>query len=72
MTILKDVVAELFGMFVSDGTLAAAIVSLVAVSAGLVRWATATPLIGGGILLVGSLLLVIESVRRTARATSAE
>lgn len=55
MTILKDVFAELFGMFVGDARLSAAILVVVALAAGLIHLAGASPLIGGGVLLAGCL-----------------
>lgn len=67
MTILKDVLVELFGMFVSDGWLSLGILLLVAGAAGLIELVGIDPLIGGGLLLAGCLVVVIESVRRAAR-----
>jgi len=67
MTILKDVFAELFGMFLSDAPLSTAVLAVVAVSAGLIDFARLDPLVGGGVLLGGCLAAVVESVRRTAR-----
>jgi hypothetical protein len=67
MTILKDVLAELVGMFLGDARLAAAILIVVALSAALIDVAGVEPLIGGGVLLVGCLSLVVESARRSGR-----
>lgn len=67
MTILKDVLAELFGMFVGDARLTAAILAVVAASAAAIELAGAPPLVGGGLLLVGSLAVVIGAVLLTAR-----
>lgn len=76
MTILKEVLAELFGMFVGDARLSVAILAVVALSALLVEVAHVEPLIGGGVLLLGCLAVVIEAVRRAslraAEATPAE
>lgn len=68
MTILKDVLAELFGMFLGDARLSAAILVVVAVAAGVIRLAGAPPLLGGAILLAGCLAVMIGAVLRAARA----
>lgn len=67
MTILKDVLAELFGMFVGDARLTAAILAVVAASAAAIELAGAPPLVGGGLLAVGSLAVVIGAVFLSAR-----
>lgn len=67
MTILEDVLAELIGMFLGDARLTAAILIVVALSAALIDVAGVEPLIGGGVLLVGCLVLVVESARRSGR-----
>ena len=67
MTILKDVLAELVGMFVGDAWLSAAILAVVALAAGLVELAHVRPLIGGGVLLLGSLAVTVDAVRRACR-----
>ena len=71
MTMLKDVLAELIGMFLGDARLTAAILVVVALSAALIDIAGLEPLIGGGVLLVGCLMVVVESVRRSGRRTKA-
>jgi predicted lysophospholipase L1 biosynthesis ABC-type transport system permease subunit len=70
MTILKDVFSELFSMFVSDAWLTAAVLALVALVALLVDGLHAEAMIGGGVLLFGSLALVYGSVRHAARRSS--
>lgn len=67
MTILADVLKELMGMFVADARLSAAVLIVVAASAGLIDVAEVDPLIGGLGLLSGCLVVVVESVRRAAR-----
>lgn len=71
MTILKDVLAELIGMFAADARLSAAVLVVVALSAALIDLAGVEPLLGGGLLLAGCLLLVVGSVRRAARRSRA-
>jgi hypothetical protein len=72
MSILKDVLAELFGMFVADARLTAAILCVVAVAAGLIGVLGVEPLVGGALLLVGCLAVTILSVIRAARAKGAQ
>lgn len=67
MNLLKDVIAELIGMFVGDARLSAAVLVVVALAAAIVRFAGVDPLYGGGVLLAGCLLVVVEGVRRGAR-----
>lgn len=68
MTLLRDIVGELVGMFVADARLSGAILALVLIVAGLVLWLGVQPLIGGGALLLGSLAILVEAVCREARA----
>jgi len=66
MSILKDVLSELIGMFVSDARLTVAILAMVAVAAALIRDTALPPLFGGAVLLAGSILVLAVSVRREA------
>ncbi len=67
MTILTDVLSELFGMFVGDARLSAAILVVVAAAAGTIRLTGASPLAGGALLLLGCLAVMIGAVLRAAR-----
>lgn len=67
MKILKELAAELLGMFVAEKRLAMAVLAIVAVAGSLVDFAGLNPLVGGAILLFGCLTLLIESVCRSAR-----
>ena len=67
MSILKDVLSELFKMFVSDARLTAAILAVVAVTAALTLGTSLSPLVGGVVLLVGCIGVLIVAVRREAR-----
>lgn len=67
MTILKDVLAELLGMFVADARLTTAICALVLITAGLIFGVHVAPLIGGAVLLLGCLAILVLSVRAEAR-----
>jgi hypothetical protein len=72
MKILKDVMAELFGMFVADARLTAAILAIVAVAAGLIETTNLPPLVGGAILLIGCISVLFFSVRREASRRASE
>ena len=67
MTMLKELAAELIGMFVAEKRLTIALLVIVAVAGSLVDFAGLNPLVGGGLLLFGCLSLLIESVFRAAR-----
>lgn len=67
MTLVKEMLAELVGMFVGSARLTTAILALVALAAGVVRLAGIEPLIAGAALLFGCLILLVENVRRAGR-----
>ena len=67
MNILKDVLAELFSMFVGDARLTAGILAVVAIAAALIDMAGLPALAGGGFLLCGCLAVLIASIRQEAR-----
>lgn len=67
MSLLKDIAAELAGMFLADGRFAAAILIVVGLAAALIRTLGDVPLFGGGVLVAGCLLLVVENVWRAGR-----
>ena len=68
MTFLRSVLAELFGMFVDDGSLAIAILAWVAVIA-LLQWsALIAPGLLGAVLFLGLAVLLLENVLRRARS----
>lgn len=66
MTLLRDVSAELIGMFVGDAGLSAAVLAVVALAAGLIEVGHVLPLVGGGVLLAGCLAVLVGAVRRAA------
>ncbi|MBV8590545.1 MAG: hypothetical protein JO212_10890 [Acetobacteraceae bacterium] len=68
MTMLKDLAAELFGMFFAESWLALSVLALVAVTGVLIDFAGTDRLVGGAILLFGSLILVVASICNAARA----
>ncbi len=66
MNILKDVLSELFSMFVADVWLTAAILVMVAVAALMIDATELPPLVGGLFLLLGCIAVLFLSVRREA------
>jgi hypothetical protein len=67
MTMLKELAAELIGMFVAERRLTLSVLAIVAMVASLVHVIGVAPLFGGAALLLGSLTLLVESVLRGAR-----
>lgn len=67
MTIIGDVLAELFGMFLGDLRLSAAIGCVVALAAALVRLSRVPTILAGGVLLLGCLAVVLVAVLREAK-----
>jgi hypothetical protein len=66
MTIVLDVVKGLLGMFLADARLTAATLILVAIVSGLIARLGVDPILGGGLLLVGSLAIVVATAHREA------
>ena len=66
MRMLKDVVAEIGGMFVGDVRLSLAIVAMVGLAAALVAVPALDPLIAGAQLLVGCMLVLVNAVYRSS------
>ena len=71
MTVLKEVVAELIGMFIAEKRLTTAVLAVVTVAGCLANCTALDPLVGGSVMLIGCLVLLIESVWRSARADAA-
>ena len=68
MNLLKDVAAELIGMFFGDARLTIAILLLIAVAGALIELTGIDPLVGGIVLILGCPALLIASLRRDSRA----
>ncbi len=66
MSILRSVLATLWGMFLGDIRLTAAILAVVIMAAIAADWA-AMPLVGAVLLLAGSLGVLVASVISAAR-----
>jgi hypothetical protein len=67
MTMLKELAAEMIGMFFAEKWLTVAVLALVAVTGSLVDFAGLDQFAGGAILLFGSLTLLVASVCQAAR-----
>jgi len=74
MNLIQEVGKELLGMFLTDARLSFLILLLVGVVMGLVRQSHANPIVGGGILLIGCLVILTEAVlrERTIRRRESE
>jgi len=72
MNILKDVLLELFSMFVADARLTAAILAIVVIAALVIDATDLSPLVGGVFLLVGCITVLFLSVRREANRRTAQ
>jgi hypothetical protein len=68
MNLLKDVAAELIGMFFGDARLTLALLLLVAVAGALIKLTGIDPLVGGIVLILGCPALLIANLRRESRA----
>ena len=68
MKLLKEIMAELLGMFFGDAWLSALVLLLVAAAWALVELAGMDPLVVGGLLVLGCPALLIHNVRRTKDA----
>jgi len=66
MNILKDVLSELFSMFVADARLTASILAIVVVVALLIKWTSMPQLAGGLLLLLGCIAVLLSSIYREA------
>ena len=67
MTLLKELIAELVGMFVGEVPLTLALLGLVAIAAALIHLVGVEPLAAGALLLVGCLVLLVSAVQRGSR-----
>ena len=67
MTLLRDIAFELIGMFLADARLTSAILVLVGIVVGLRLGLGVEPLVGGGVLLIGCLVILVESAARETR-----
>jgi len=70
MTVINEVVAELISMFVGERRLTIAVLAVVTVAWCLSNFTDLDPLVGGTMMLLGCLILLIESVWRAAKASA--
>jgi len=70
MNTIGEVLKELVGMFLADARLTLATLFLVAVVAALVGVWRVGPLVCGGLLVLGCLVILVEAVSREARRVS--
>ena len=68
MTVLNEVLAELIRMFAAEKRLTIAVLTVVIMAGCLVDFTDLDPLVGGTVVLFGCLILLVESVCRSARA----
>ena len=64
MSLLKEVAAELIGMFFGDARMTLAALLIVAASGVLIDLTGVDPLVGGGVLALGCPVLLIANLRR--------
>ena len=67
MKMLKTMIVEVLGLFVDDGSLAIAILVVVAATASIATRLANFPIAVGAILVIGCLAVLAENVVRTAR-----
>lgn len=67
MNILKDVLAELFSMFVTDARLTGVTLLLILVVAALVALLHVSPIIAGMVLLLGCCAIIVEATFRETK-----
>ncbi|HVI89881.1 MAG TPA: hypothetical protein VM659_16375 [Dongiaceae bacterium] len=64
---LRSIVNEFVSLFVDDGALALLAAILIAVVTGAVKLLDLPPIYGAGLVLVGSITILADSLRRAAR-----
>ena len=70
MTLIVDILKELFGMFVADTRLTLGILFLVVIAGVLVTALRIEPLLAGGLLLFGCLAILVGAAAREAKGRS--
>lgn len=67
MKFISSIFAEILGLFVDDGNLALQALGLIVVVAMAVRLGGLAPLVGAAFLLLGCIIILALSLRRTLR-----
>ncbi|MDB5561267.1 MAG: hypothetical protein JWN11_685 [Hyphomicrobiales bacterium] len=70
MNFIRTAVSEFLGLFIDDGSLALFVIILVAVITGAIKLLSLPPLAGGIALVLGCVLLLLESLVRAVRKKS--
>ena len=70
MNLLKEVAAELIGMFFGDARLTIALLLLIALAGALIELTEIDPLVGGIVLILGCPALLIASLHRAIAPTT--
>jgi hypothetical protein len=68
MNLLKEVAAELVGMFFGDTRMTLTVLAIVAASGALVTLTGVDPLVGGAILALGCPVLLMANLHRSKAA----
>ena len=68
MNLLKEVAAELVGMFFGDTRMTLTVLAIVAASGALVTLTGVDPLVGGAILALGCAVLLMANLHRSKAA----
>ena len=69
MTTIMQILRSIIDLFLDDEFLAAGILAIVALTVLLVAGLGARPLLAGGVLFAGNVLVLVLSILRTARRT---
>ncbi|UVK43769.1 hypothetical protein BPNPMPFG_005602 [Mesorhizobium sp. AR07] len=67
MNVIRTAVSEFLGLFVDDGSLALFVIILIMLVTAAVKMEIISPLIGGGALLLGCIVVLSESLYRAAK-----
>jgi hypothetical protein len=70
MRSIRVILSEIIGLFVDDGSLAAALLVWCAVVAGVRAVLPGSPLLAGGLLAGGCVAILLVNIRRTAAGVS--
>ncbi len=66
MSTISIIIKEIVGLFVDDGSLAIGILVLVGAIALLIKIGLLAPLVGGGVLVLGLMVILVENLLRSA------
>ena len=70
MKLILGVMRQLLALFVDDGSLAIAILAVVTLAAIATSAFQLSPVVAGGILIIGCIVMLLENVVRAARQSS--